>query len=659
MSAPNPTTQNQTQENPMSQNDSTTNALFDVETVAVADSHEIQRIPLEDLTLAPNPRNDISEDGIDRLARMLATTGQLIPAIGYRDNGKVAIYDGQRRLLAARRTQTILEADEPGTPLTDLLVIVLAARPTPAALRRLQAQANQHEALSLADQRRQFSDCWTERAGLTTDLRIKAVCSDLGISPKFAHNLLRQIELPYELAARVSSRPVENELSVTLANDLHAIATKAPRLAAAVAEQVVDRISHDDVRRDMVGAVHRAVAQSDAKDVFARRLTLGQMVPAQAMLDEAAPHLHGADVPRAEIRRTTDLLRPVLSGETARRKDETIIDEALKTLSRTLSGTGAHVEITQEILDLANGGQSTITVRAGERNATYLVDPVLAVSLVVDVAQAGVQQLEEKRVFSAAGDQNDEELRAAADREAARRAQQRQLQENGRVRNHDLGSQLRDKVTYETLGASGRRATAQLCIAALLEQFGDLALFGAAWSDTAFEQTTPGGMGKEPMEPHVILDRLAARAMEASDPMEGVVELITTITAGALLDPDGVPRGKALGRDRMERRISRQLPVDGGADSQSPKGRVRRNLWTIAEPHLQPALRDMHQDAFAPELDGDDFRPQDLPREVSAGDLDLSGIDLGDEDDLSTFLAPPPAPADDAPEEDPENPEQQ
>ena len=70
-------------------------ALFDV---TVADSpidRRIERIPLEEIELAPNARREISQDGIERLAAMLCRTGQLIPCIGHRPSTDrpVLIYD--------------------------------------------------------------------------------------------------------------------------------------------------------------------------------------------------------------------------------------------------------------------------------------------------------------------------------------------------------------------------------------------------------------------------------------------------------------------------------------------------------------------------------------------------------------------------------------
>ena len=64
-----------------------------------------------------------------------------------------------------------------------LIVLLLDHEPTPDEIRRIQAQANQREQLTLVDQQEQFADCWQARAGLREADRIAAVCADLGITP--------------------------------------------------------------------------------------------------------------------------------------------------------------------------------------------------------------------------------------------------------------------------------------------------------------------------------------------------------------------------------------------------------------------------------------------------------------------------------------------
>ncbi|HEY6886338.1 MAG TPA: ParB N-terminal domain-containing protein, partial [Solirubrobacter sp.] len=179
-------------------------ALFDVTTTAPgAPVGRLVRVALKDLELAPNARREVDPDGIDRLAGMLMHAGQLVPCIGHRPDpahDRVVLYAGQRRLLAARRSHTL--ARDGLAPVTSLIVTLLDHQPGGDEIRRIQAQENQREDLTITDQQAQFADCWAARAGLRELDRIAAVCADLGIGPVKAHNLRRQLSLPEPIRTR-------------------------------------------------------------------------------------------------------------------------------------------------------------------------------------------------------------------------------------------------------------------------------------------------------------------------------------------------------------------------------------------------------------------------------------------------------------------------
>ena len=84
--------------------------------------------------------------------------------------------------------------------------MLLDHAPSRDEIRRIQAQENQREELTLADQQAQFADCWAARAGLPDPDRISAVCSDLGIGPVKAHNLRRQLTLPEPIRASLAKQ---------------------------------------------------------------------------------------------------------------------------------------------------------------------------------------------------------------------------------------------------------------------------------------------------------------------------------------------------------------------------------------------------------------------------------------------------------------------
>ncbi len=291
-------------------------ALFDV---TIADSpidRRIERIPLEQIELPANARRDISQEGIERLAAMLCGTGQLIPCIGHRPaiDGPVLIYDGQRRYLAAKASQEFAGSDgyEGLQPIRSLIVLLLDHEPGADEIRRIQAQANQREQLSLVDQQEQFRDCWAARAGLREDDRIAAVCADLGISAKRAHNLRRQLTLPDEIRTRVAERPAGEELSVTLANrlaDMHAI---APRLTEAVAKRITTGDMHDKALKDMGAFVHRTVVEDE--HTYAVRIDDGALLDAAEQIDRTSSTASSTPSPRGPGRGRSRSASPARSA---------------------------------------------------------------------------------------------------------------------------------------------------------------------------------------------------------------------------------------------------------------------------------------------------------------------------------------------------------
>ena len=273
-------------------------ALFDVTTMAANDVEgAIERIALERLELAPNARRDISQEGIERLAAMLMRTGQLVPCIGHRaaPAAPVVLYDGQRRLLAAKASHRLVggEGFEGLEPVQSLIVLLLDQHPTPDEIRRIQAQVNNaREDLTLADQQEQLRDCWEARAGPPETDRIAAVCADLGISARKAHNLRRQLTLPDPIRARVAERPTGEQLSVTMANRLSDMHHVAPELTEAVARRITSSDLHEKAQRDLGAFVHRTVIEDE--HTYAVRIDDGALLDAAEQIEHARAHLTAA-----------------------------------------------------------------------------------------------------------------------------------------------------------------------------------------------------------------------------------------------------------------------------------------------------------------------------------------------------------------------------
>ena len=267
-------------------------ALFDITTVAPAGPDgTLVRVPLDELELAPNARREIAPEGIERLARMLMTMGQLVPCIGHRtvhDRARVILYAGQRRLLAARASHAL--AHDGLAPIASLIVLLLDHEP---ARRRGPPHPGPGEPareLTLTDQQAQFADCWSARAGLRDPDRIATVCADLGIGATKAHNLRRQLTLPEPIRARVAERPTGEQLSATLANrlaDMHELAPAAHRRRRRSASPRPTCTTP----RCATSARSCTARSSRTRRAYAVRIDDGALLDADAQLAHARAHL--------------------------------------------------------------------------------------------------------------------------------------------------------------------------------------------------------------------------------------------------------------------------------------------------------------------------------------------------------------------------------
>jgi len=212
-------------------------------------------------------------------------------------------------------------------------VLLLDHAPGEEELRRIQAQENPREPLSLRDQQEQFRDCWQARAGLPEADRIAVVCADLGISTGKGHSLRRQLALPDPIRERVAERPAGDQLSVRMAHRLADMHDIAPELAAAVARRVTTGDLHDQALRDLGGFVHRTVVEND--DVYAVRIDDGVLLDAAEQIDHARRHLTPADRTQAAaaLGCKTDKLDAELDARAARGRSHALklrVDGALR-----------------------------------------------------------------------------------------------------------------------------------------------------------------------------------------------------------------------------------------------------------------------------------------------------------------------------------------
>jgi len=584
-------------------------ALFDVTTVAQAPVEgTIERVAVEDLELAPNPRKHIAHDSIHSLAALLMRTGQLIPCIGHRPNPDqltVLLYDGQRRLLAAKASHELSGTDgfEDLAPVCTLIVLLLDHEPTPDEIRRIQAQANQREELSLQDQQQQFADCWHARPGLPEDERLLAVCADLGITPKRAHNLRRQLTLPEPIRERVAERPSGHQLSVTMANRLADMHEIAPDLTQAVATRITSTDLHDKALRDLGAFVHRTIVEDE--HTYAVRIDDGAMLDAAEQIERARAHL----TPTAR-----EQLAQILSCEYEK------LDGELDAVTARAKTKALKIKITPETRDRARVGRFAYVHQRGQdfADGIWVANPVFMIDLVREqLAERRDDQPAREDAFFAGAALDDDELRTAGQEDRERRNAQRLRQAEATNTNLGLGHDLRAGLLDPTPGQL--HALKAIICHLLAHHYRDVIAYGAGWTDQERQQPIGDTGRHEPRQADAILNAELQRALEEPDPLRGIAQLIASWAAAFVLDPDGIPRTKTLGTERMARKLADALP--GGSNP------LRAAVWGFLRPMLSPRLAALHHDTFV--LD----KPVETTVELAAhrSESDLADLDLPDD----------------------------
>jgi hypothetical protein len=557
--------------------------LFDVSTTTGGElPARIERVALEHIELAENPRREIAAESIDRLAKMLCASGQLVPCIGRRpdpDQPKVILYDGQRRYLAAKASHGLAGSEYMqglAEPVSSLIVLLLDHAPTPEEIRRLQAHCQQREELSLTDQQQQFADCWQARAGLLDADRIAAVCNDLGISAKRAHNLRRQLTLPETLRTRVAERPSGEQISATMANKLADMHELAPQLTEAVAKRITSSELHDKAIRDLGAFVHRTVVEDE--HTYAVRIDDGAMLDAAEQIAHAREHL-GAREQRqiaAILGCDTDHLGHELDTLTARAK------------SRALK-----IRVTGEVRDRARNGRYAFVHDRGQDFAAgiWVVDPAFIVDLVHEQLNDDDATPAREDAYFAGVRIDDQELRDAAAEDDERRARAQARHAAATRSNLGLGHDIRAGLIDPR--DSQLHALKQIVCRLLVRDYRELIAYSAGWTDSERQQPVGDTGRHEPCHADAITDAELQRALADPDPLHGVAQLTARWAAAFVLDPAGVTRSKALGSERMARKLRDALP---GGDTA-----LRAAVWELMRPMLSPALLALNRDAFVSE----------------------------------------------------------
>jgi hypothetical protein len=556
----------------------TTPVLFDVTTLqGPALEVGLERVPLEQLELADNPRRQITDEGITRMARMLMTTGQVTPVIAARaSDDRVLIYDGQRRWLGAHRSAEL--AGTPGfedlKPVVALTAIMRKRRPSRAELLALQAQANQHEPLSLRDEQDRFADVWKELSGLTEEQRIQAVCDVLGMDPQVAHNLRRQCTLPDPIRHRVAERPKDGQLSITMANRLAEMTGVAPALAQAVAERITTPELHAAAKQDLGAFVHRTLVEDPT--TYAVRLEDGAYLNAFDLISDTRPHLDDAAIgtlasvfecPAREVLAQLEIrAAQARAGAMQIRVDAAMRDRA------------------------ANGGYAWVNRRGADyADTVWVVDPVFTIALVAEQLDAGAVSGDAvEETYFRAPTIRSRDLAQAAGEDRDERQAARRRQEAATHANTGLGLDIDRQMLAPT--EEQVRAGCELLCRLVAQDYGRILAYGAGWSDRTRQQPTGGGDRLVPRSVESIVQAELERALGARDPVKGLLGLLARWGAAFMIDPVGVTKTKDLGLDRMSRRLREVLP--GGENP------MREALWALMRPMLSPHLLELNREDF-------------------------------------------------------------
>ncbi len=183
---------------------------------------------------------------------------------------------------------------------------------------------------------------------------------------------------------------------------------------------------------------------------------------------------------------------------------------------------------------------------------------------------------------------DDDELRDAAAEDEQRRAQARARHADATRSNLGLGHDIRAGLIDPS--EAQLRALTQIVCHLLVRHYRELIAYGAGWTDPKRQQPVGETGRHEPLQAGAIVEAELQRALGDPDPLRGIAQLTARLGAAFVLDPAGVTRTKALGAQRMARKLRDALP---GGDSA-----LRAALWQFMRPMLSPALVALNLDAF-------------------------------------------------------------
>jgi hypothetical protein len=380
--------------------------------------------------------------------------------------------------------------------------------------------------------------------------------------------------------------------------DMHEI---APELTNAVANRITSTELHDKALGDLGGAfVHRTVVEDE--HTYAVRIDDGALLDAGEQIEHARQHLG------PEGRRQI----AAILGCTLER-----LDAELDTLAARAKTRAAKLHITGEMRDRARNGRYAFVHERGQDFAAgiWVVDPAFMLDLAGEQLGDDDTTPAREEAYFAGARLDDDELRDAAAEDEARRAQARARQADATRSNLGLGHDIRGGLIDAT--DAQLDALRQIVCRLLVRHYRELIAYGAGWTDPERQQPVGDTGRHEPCQIDVIAAAELDRALSDPDALRGISQLMARWAAAFVLDPAGVTRTKALGTERMERKLREALP---GGDSA-----LLAAVWELMRPMLSPALVALNRDAFV--IDQSFETTVDLDRHRAASDLDELPLD--------------------------------
>jgi len=377
----------------------------------------------------------------------------------------------------------------------------------------------------------------------------------------------------------------------------------APALTTAVATRITSSELHDGALRDLGAFVHRTLVEDE--HAYAVRIDDGALLDAVEQIARARAQLTAAD-------------RRQLAGILDCPGDK--LDRELDALAARARTTACKLHIDGALRERARTGRYAYVHERGADFAAgiWVIDPVFMLDAIRAQLEASDGTVVREQSYFAGARLDDAELRAAGEQDRAQRADARARQIEATRSNLGLGHDLRAGLIDPT-DAQLQALKAIVCHLLARHQH-ELIAYGAGWSDRERQQPVGDSGRHEPRQTDAIADAELQRALADPDPLRAIAGLIARWSAAFVLDPDGVTRTKALGSERMARKLRDALP--GG---QHP---LRTAVWDFLRPMLSPRLAELHRDAFL--IDDEPQSTVDL--NAHRGESSLEELDLGKHD---------------------------